>query len=67
MHLVGIIPIRDVATRSYRTILSSEMDLQTLLKNYFESKENLKSRSESLIEKTLQLQTDLDEAENTVV
>jgi DNA repair protein SbcD/Mre11 len=67
MHLVAIIPIRDLATRSYRSILSSEMDLQTLLHNYFQSKENLKNRSESLIEKTLQLQHDLDEAENTVV
>jgi exonuclease SbcD len=61
MYLVAIIPIRDVATRSYRSILSSEMDLQTLLKNYFDSKENLKPRSENLIEKTLQLQNDVDD------
>ncbi len=64
MHLVGIIPIRDVAIRSYRTILSNEMDLQTLLKSYFESKENLKNRSNSLIEKTLKLEIDLDQSEN---
>jgi DNA repair protein SbcD/Mre11 len=66
MHLVGIIPIRDIATRSYRTILSSEMDLQTLLKNYFQSKENLKDRATNLIEKTLQLEHDLDQAENII-
>ena len=63
MYLVAIIPLRDLPTRSYRSILSSEMDLQTLLKNYFESKENLKDRSNNLIEKTLQLQNDVDESE----
>ena len=63
MYLVAIIPIRDIATRSYRSILSSEMDLQTLLKNYFDSKENLKPRSDNLIEKTLQLQNDIDSEE----
>ncbi len=43
------------------------MDLQTLLKNYFESKENLKGRSNNLIEKTLQLQNDVDEADCLVL
>jgi exonuclease SbcD len=66
MYLVAIIPIRELATRSYRSILSNEMDLQTLLKNYFDSKENLKGRSENLIEKTLQLQNDVDDADCTV-
>jgi hypothetical protein len=37
------------------------MDLQTLLKVYFESKETLKGKSASLIEKTLQLQNDMNE------
>ncbi|MGZ6251008.1 MAG: metallophosphoesterase family protein [Candidatus Chromulinivorax sp.] len=60
MYLVGIIPIRQAQTRSYRSILSQEMDLQTLLKNYFESKENLKHRCDDLIEKTLNLQNDLE-------
>lgn len=64
MHLVAIIPIRELAIRSYRSVLSNEMDLQTLLKSYFDSKENLKNRSDKLIEKTLQLQNDLDENES---
>jgi len=34
------------------------MDLETLLNKYFDSKENLKSRSKNLIEKTLQLKND---------
>ncbi len=63
MYLVAIIPIRELATRSYRSVLSNEMDLQTLLKNYFHSKENLKNRSDNLIEKTLQLQNDVDDAD----
>ncbi|MBP6870047.1 exonuclease SbcCD subunit D [Candidatus Babeliales bacterium] len=64
MYLVGIIPIRDLPTRSYRSILSSEMDLQTLLKNFFDSKENLKDRSQNLIEKTLLLQNEVDLEKN---
>lgn len=63
MHLVAIIPLRDLATRSYRSILSNEMNLETLLKNYFDSKENLKNRSTSLIEKTLTLQNCIDDEE----
>ena len=58
MYLVALIPIRDLQTRSYRTILSNEMDLETLLKKYFGSKETLKNRSKNLIEKTLQLKND---------
>ncbi len=65
MHLVAIVPIRDVAVRTYRSVLSNDMDLPTLLKNYFESKENLKTRSQSLIDKTLQLQADFDNNEDS--
>lgn len=60
MYLVGIIPIRELPTRSYRSVLSNEMDLETLLKNYFESKENLKEKSQKLIQKTLCLQNEAD-------
>jgi len=63
MYLVGIIPIREISTRSYRSVLSSEMNLETLLKNYFDSKENLKSKSEFLTKKTLELQQKIDESE----
>lgn len=63
MYLVAIVPIRDIPTRTHRNFLSTEMDLQTLLKVYFESKETLKSRSNFLVEKTLQLQNDMQEQE----
>jgi exonuclease SbcD len=56
MYLVGIIPLRELATRSYRSILSNEMDLPTLLNHYFTSKEHLKEKACQLLEKTLELQ-----------
>ena len=61
MHLVAIVPIREMPTRTHRNFLSTEMDLQTLLKVYFESKDTLKNRSQELIDKTLQLQNEMDE------
>lgn len=61
MYLVAIIPIRDAPIRTHRNFLSTEMDLQTLLKVYFESKDTLKNRSASLIEKTLLLQNEMQE------
>lgn len=64
MHLVAIVPIRDMPVRTHRNFLSTEMDLQTLLKVYFESKDTLKGKSASLIEKTLQLQNDMGEQGN---
>lgn len=63
MYLVAIIPIRDAPIRTHRNFLSTEMDLQTLLKVYFESKDTLKNRSASLIEKTLLLQNEMQEQE----
>jgi exonuclease SbcD len=64
MYLVAIIPIRDPLTRSYRGVLSSEMDLPTLLTNYFDAKENLKPRAKNLIEKILLLQNNIDEKDD---
>lgn len=60
MYLVGIMPIRDVGVRSYRSTVSTEMNLQALLAAYFVSKEALKERAVKLIEKTLQLELELD-------
>jgi exonuclease SbcD len=60
MYLVGIIPIKQAPTRSYRTFLSSEMDLQTLLTHYFNSKEHLKPRALKLIQKTLGLHNECE-------
>ncbi len=55
MFLVGIIPIRTQQTRAHRDLLKQEMDLETLLKTYFNSHETLKKRADLLTEKTLKL------------
>lgn len=61
MHLVGIIPIRQPSIRDKRAALKIDMDLQTLLENYFETRSATKDKKSQLIEKTLQL---MQEAEN---
>lgn len=56
MFLVGIIPIRTTQTRSHRDILKNEMDLETLLKIYFQSHESLQKRAADLTDKALKLE-----------
>lgn len=65
MYVVGVIPIRTAPTRTHRNILKQEMDLQTLLKEYFSTKEQFKERAETLIEKALHLELELQEKEIT--
>jgi len=55
MFLVGIIPVRSVQIRSHRNLLKHEMNLEELLKTYFNSHESLQKRAESLTEKALKL------------
>ena len=54
-HLVGIIPIRKLATREQRMALKVDMDLTTLLDAYFESKPAYKEKKQRLIEQALAL------------
>jgi len=55
LFLVGIIPIRTTQTRAHRDLLKQEMNLETLLKTYFESQDSLKKRSTILTKKALTL------------
>ena len=55
MYTVGIIPVRSIQTRAHRNVLKHEMNLETLLNNYFTSQESLKKRSKILTEKALKL------------
>jgi len=55
MHLIGIIPVRKPITRERRMALTVDMDLATLLDNYFETRDDLREKKSALIEKTLQL------------
>lgn len=56
MHIVGIIPIRNIQTRAHRDLLKQEMNLETLLQTYFESQDSLKKRSDILTQKALSLE-----------
>ena len=56
MYLVGIIPIRSIQSRSHRNIVQQEMNLETLLTNYFNSQDSTKKRVKKLTEKALQLE-----------
>jgi len=61
MYLVGIIPVRKPAERQRRTSMNVEMDLPTLLNNYFATKPELADKKEQLIEKAVALQNELDQ------
>lgn len=63
MYVVGIIPVRKPQTREHRAALSVNMDLSTLLDIYFEAKEDLRSKKDELIQKTLLLAQELKETE----
>jgi len=62
-YLVGIIPIRKPITRQRRTGAHVDMDLSTLLKTYFSSKDEFKDRTDELVEKALLLSNELEQKE----
>lgn len=56
MHVVGIIPIRPAEQRARRVgAMHVGMDIQSLLTNYFENKDELRTSKERLIDKTMAL------------
>lgn len=57
MYTVGIIPIKEIQTRTHRNMLQQEMSLETLLNTYFKSQDSLKKRANILTKKSLQLQS----------
>lgn len=64
MFLVGIFPIRSMQTRSHRNILQQEMNLETLLKTYFNSQDALKKRAHILVKKALHLEDLVEEKDD---
>jgi exonuclease SbcD len=65
MYVVGIIPIRPVETRERRFgAVKMDMDLQSLLSAYFDTKPELKERKKDLIEKTLLLAQELQDQDS---
>ena len=62
-HLVGIIPIRHHAPRERRAVAHVNMDLPTLLGNYFDTKPELAAQKDVLIQKTMDLEAELMNAD----
>ncbi|KKP36148.1 MAG: Nuclease SbcCD, D subunit [candidate division TM6 bacterium GW2011_GWF2_32_72] len=56
MELVGAIPIRTQTERIFRASVKTEMTLEELLANYFNSKPELKCKKEALIKRAMELQ-----------
>lgn len=56
MFLVSVMPVRQLETKQKRTSIKIDMDLQSLLDSYFNSKPDLISKKELLIKKALELQ-----------
>lgn len=63
MYLVGIFPHRPPEIRERRATLKIDMDLPTLLNNYFLTKPELKDRRARLITKALEFQAALETKE----
>jgi exonuclease SbcD len=62
-YIVGIIPVREIAVREHRAAVTVGMDLPVLLRNYFATRADIKDRADDLIEKTLQLEQEVQEME----
>ena len=60
-YIVGIIPIRKPNVRERRMVMHVDMDFDTIIRSYFESKPELISRKEILIEKILTLSQEAQE------
>ena len=61
LYIVGIIPVRKPVARERRIQMKVDMDLTTLLDSYFESKAEWRHKKDVLIEKTLNLQDEIQE------
>jgi len=59
-YIAGIIPIRKHTIREQRISMKVDMDLKTVFGAYFDTKNIEKKDKERLIDKTLQLQHDLE-------
>ena len=65
-YIVGIIPVRAYSVRERRALMSVNMDLETMVTTYFENKPELKERKDILIEKTLLLSQEAQQATDPI-
>lgn len=63
-YVVGILPIHKQATRSIRAKLSTEMNLETTLNQFFENKNTPQEKKLSLLKKAFFLQSKMDASKN---
>jgi exonuclease SbcD len=63
MYLVGVIPIRKPCMREKRLAMKIDMDLSTLLTTYFNARPDSQEKKDELVNKTLLLLEELQEAE----
>lgn len=63
LDLIGIFPVHKQIQREQRSTLHRDMDLETLLQGYFESKKVTKKEAQKLIQKTLELESEITEKE----
>ena len=59
LDVVGIIPVYAPDKRERRLAMKIDMDLPTLLENYFDSKPELKDKKSILLQKTLELENEI--------
>lgn len=64
MQLVSVIPIRKISTREKRICLKVDMNLETMLQKYLETKDDLKLDKEKIIKKAMELYNNLTTDEN---
>ncbi|MCL5875309.1 MAG: exonuclease SbcCD subunit D [Candidatus Dependentiae bacterium] len=65
-YIVGIIPVRAYSVRERRALMNVNMDLESMVTTYFESKPELKERKDILIEKTLSLSQEAQQVTDPV-
>jgi hypothetical protein len=66
-YLVSITPIKSFEAREKRTSMNIDMDFQTILNTYFESKVEFRDKKDDLIKKTLALQYEAEEFDEEVL
>jgi len=60
IYLVAVMPIQNITNRATRTNMNSDMNISQLLKNYFNTKKISPKKQLELINKTLELQDNLE-------
>ncbi|HBR70770.1 TPA: exonuclease SbcCD subunit D [Candidatus Dependentiae bacterium] len=62
-YLVGIFPVKTIVMRERRTTVKLDMNFETLLEEYFKQKNDLKNKSEHLINKIKMLMQEMEQAD----